>query len=338
MILYFYAFLSRQINLLCMLFRSLCGLLRFGAIMCLFVAIPSFAAPRLHCDNPKYDFGTVMGRDMITHEFKLTNIGDEPVVISTIKNCCGTQSSIIPMEILPGSNAVCTTIFTTRNRYGKQDKQILIASNDRTHPYFELKLTGTLLKPVDVSPRYLRLRDLVVDQEIHQTITATNVLDDSVTLDSVVSSVSGIDAKVVGGGVDAARAWTIQLRRTGLLPVGKLNGQIVLNFSSGSVRVPVMGIVKSVLQVVPEHIQLSARSDKRVERLVMLRSAEDREFEVSVVWVENALGTVEATRLAKGKWRLTVVVDPASIRSGAKVVAETTCLSQLRVEIPLLVN
>ena len=108
------------------------------------------------------------------------------------------------MEILPGSNAVCKAVFTTRNRYGKQNKQILIASNDRKHPYYELKMVGTLLRPVEFKPRLIRLGSLLPDAHVSQTITATNLLDKAVELQSVRSTVEGIEAKIVGGIDDAA--------------------------------------------------------------------------------------------------------------------------------------
>ena len=100
-------------------------------------AVQVVAGPRIGCDAPKYDFGSLIGSEKITHEFVLWNRGSSPVKIAKIKNCCGVTSSITPMVILPGSNAVCKAVFTTRNRYGKQDKQILIASNDRRRLYFE---------------------------------------------------------------------------------------------------------------------------------------------------------------------------------------------------------
>ncbi|MDF7802189.1 DUF1573 domain-containing protein, partial [Pontiellaceae bacterium B1224] len=74
------------------------------------------AVPKIHCDAPKYDFGTVIGQEKITHTFILINKGDEPLVISKIKNCCGVESKVVPKMIPPGSNAVCTAVFTTRNR------------------------------------------------------------------------------------------------------------------------------------------------------------------------------------------------------------------------------
>lgn len=305
------------------------------------------AAPRLVCDSPKYDFGRVIGQDEIVHEYILRNRGDEPVKISSIKNCCGTQSSIVPMEIHPGSNAVCKTVFKTRNRYGPQDKQILIASNDRKNPYCELRMTGTLLKPVEVSPRLIRLGNLFSDSEISQTITATNLLQESVVLESVQTTVPGLHAKIVGEipdpagrahGAQLQRNWEFRLSSTKPLPVGKLNGQVQLNFSSGTVNVPVIGTVKPIIQVVPEQIRFSARSSKTAERLIMLRSGDGRPFEVLSAKLESGEGSIDTIKLSDNRWQLKMSAIPDSLSSSSSVRVETSCKSQPTITVPLSVR
>lgn len=323
-------------------YLSLCFLGLLGAIS-------SVAAPRMVCDAPKYDFGTVIGQEEITREFILWNRGDSPVIISKIKNCCGVASTIIPMEILPGSNAVCKAVFTTRNRYGKQDKQILIAFNDRKNPYFELKMVGTLLKPIEFSPRWVRLGNLMPDSTIQETITASNLLDQAVELKSVESTIQGVVANVVGGIDDPApgnpdrdrrsrlqqRNWSIELSTTGDLQPGTLNGQIQLHFSSGTVNVPIIGTVKPVIQVVPEQIQFSSRSTNTIQRLVMLRSGDGRPFDVLAATLEAGKGSVEPKKLSDDRWQLKLSVIPDSLSVGSSVQIKTSCKSQPTLSIPL---
>ena len=301
-------------------------------LLTLLVAIPSFAAPRLHCDKPKYDFGTVIGKDRIVHEFILKNVGDEPVRISKVKDCCGVVSAIIPMVIPPGSNAVCKSVFTTRNRYGQQDKQIFIASNDRKHPYFELKMTGTLLKPVEVSPRYLRLGDLFPDSEINQIITATKLLDHAVVLESVKSTIAEIRAEVVE---ETGRSWRVRLSSANSLKVGKLSGKIILNYSSGIINIPVIGTVKPLLQAVPDCIQLSAKSMHPIERLVMVRSGDDREFDIRSAKLIDVDGEVEWIKLMPDRWKLKLTIKPDSVQLGAKLKLETSSSQQPLIEVPI---
>ncbi len=310
--------------------------------MCSLWAATAIAAPRIECEEPKYDFGTVIGRNQISHEFIIWNRGDEPLVISKIKNCCGTKSKIDPMTIPPGSNAVCTTVFTTKNRYGEQDKQILLITNDKKHLYYDLRMTGTLLKPIEFSPRLVRLGDLMPDGTISETITATNLLDKAVTLESVSTTIKGLDAEIVendcrsgmvedlpaavvkeAGRSEAIpalqnnakpqRNWTIQLKSTEPLAVGKINGQVQLKFSTGTIDVPVVGTVNPIIQATPDKIQLSSGSSKEVERLLMFRSGDGRPFEILSAQLENTEGAVESKKLADGKWQIKLSIQPGSI-------------------------
>ena len=59
--------------LLCVLSR----LNRFFVLfLCSLAANQVLSAPRIVCDAPKYDFGTLIGSEKITHEFVLWNRGE----------------------------------------------------------------------------------------------------------------------------------------------------------------------------------------------------------------------------------------------------------------------
>jgi hypothetical protein len=340
--------------------------------LCLFVANQAVAAPRIVCDSPKYDFGTVIGQDKIEHAFVLTNKGNEPVKISSIKNCCGVSSEVHPMEILPGSNAVCRSVFTTKNRYGKQEKQILLATNDRKKPYVELRMTGTLKRFVDVSPRMVRFSDLTSGSQIDAEILVTNLLDQAVELESVVSMVEGIRAEVVGGIGDPAAVggigdaeggeqpvrdrrsqlqtdpvrghrprlqhWTVRLSSDGHLEAGRLTGMIKLNFSTGTITVPVMGTVKPSVQVVPEKISLSRSSDKPVERLIMIRSADSSDLSSVSAELLGVEGSVVIKKLSEKKWQLKANLLPSSAMADSCIRISTPEKHLKDITIPLMLK
>lgn len=320
--------------------------------LCSFVVASLYAAPQIECENPKYDFGTVIGQEKITHEFILWNRGDEPLEIKRVKNCCGVETEVVPVTIPPGSNAVCTAVFTTKNRYGTQDKQILLVTNDKKHLYYDLRMSGKLLKPVEFKPRIIRLGKLLPDSSISETIIATNLLETAVTLESVSTTVMGLetviirdqgsrlqDAEVEGGIADwiytPRQNWTIRLKSTGPFKVGKLNGQIQLKFSSGTMTVPVIGEVKPILQATPAKIQLSSNSAKTAERLVMLRSGDGRDFEIVSARLENAEGSVEIKKLVGGKWQIKLSIQPDSIKPDASVFVTTSVCVQEIISISL---
>lgn len=319
--------------------------------LCVFTVDPGFAAPRIECANPTYDFGTQISGQAITNRFILSNAGDEPLEIVQIKNCCGVETKVAPMTVPPGSNAVCSSVFNTNNRYGVQDKQILLVTNDKMNLYYDLRMTGTLRKPVEFEPRYIQLKNVLPDSVVSETITVTNLHDAAISLKSVSTTVKGLDVVVVrdeasrlhetaGKGADKIstprRSWTILLKSSeALLPVGQISGKVRLNFSTGTVDVPVVGNVNPIIQATPEQIQLSSDSTSEVTRLIMLRSGDERAFDVISAELKEVEGSVEISRQSRGIWKVSIRVKPASVHAEAAVVIKTSLASRDVILIPL---
>ncbi len=115
--------------------------------LCAFVANLAVATPRIECDVPVYDFGTVTDQNKITHEFAIWNRGDTALTITKVRACCGMKASMDCMEIAPSTNSVCRAVFDLSRRSGEQNKKIYLASDDPKRPYFALSLTGTHIRP-----------------------------------------------------------------------------------------------------------------------------------------------------------------------------------------------
>ena len=110
------------------------------------------------------------------------------------------------------------------------------------------------------------------------------------------------------------------------------------DLSSGTVKVPVIGTVTPIIQVVPGQIQFSARSFKATERLIMLRSGDGRAFELLSAKLESAEGSVEIKKLADDRWQLKLTVVPDNLSQQSSVQIETTCKSQPTIAVPLSVR
>ena len=173
-----------------------------------------------------------------------------------------------------------------------------------------------------------------VDRQLDVIRAALGLLETATELESVASTMKGVEAKVVGAG-GHNRRWVIQLTATNALPVGKLNGQIQLNFSSGTVNIPVIGTVKPIIQVVPDQIQFSSRSSKPTERLIMLRSGGGRPFEILSAELEKVAGSVEIEKLVNGKWQCRITIMPATIESGATLKLKTSIESMEKIDISI---
>lgn len=87
-------------------------------------------APIFDFLEESYDFGEIIEGDKATHEFKFTNTGNSPLIISGVKASCGCTTPEWPKApVAPGDDAVIKAIYNSKGRVGKFNKAIRITSN-----------------------------------------------------------------------------------------------------------------------------------------------------------------------------------------------------------------
>ena len=81
------------------------------------------------------------------YEFKFTNTGDEPLIVSNVKSSCGCTIPKKPKKpILPGENGEIEVKYDT-NRVNPIRKTITVTSNAVNAPTVALKITGKVIDP-----------------------------------------------------------------------------------------------------------------------------------------------------------------------------------------------
>lgn len=96
--------------------------------------VPSGPLTNIKFDNDTYDWGTVMDGETVTHVFKFTNTGKEPLVINNAKGSCGCTVPEWPKEpIAPGKTGEIKVVFDSKGKGavgGKDDsKRVTITAN-----------------------------------------------------------------------------------------------------------------------------------------------------------------------------------------------------------------
>ena len=77
-----------------------------------------------------YNFGDIPEGPQVTHEFKFTNTGKEPLILSNVRASCGCTTPSWPKEpILPGKDGTILVTYNTQGRPGNFSKTITITSN-----------------------------------------------------------------------------------------------------------------------------------------------------------------------------------------------------------------
>ncbi len=77
-----------------------------------------------------WDFGTIDEGDVVTHVFKFTNTGDEPLILDRCKGSCGCTVPQCPKEpIAPGAEGEIEVKFNSKGKKNKQTKTVTINAN-----------------------------------------------------------------------------------------------------------------------------------------------------------------------------------------------------------------
>lgn len=101
-------------------------------------------APEITFAEETHDFGTLPYSGNGECDFKFTNTGKEPLIISNAKGSCGCTVPEAPKEpIMPGKSASIHVKYDTK-RVGPFTKQVTVTSNAKTATKI-LSIKGTVM-------------------------------------------------------------------------------------------------------------------------------------------------------------------------------------------------
>ncbi len=115
----------------------------------------SAAAPHIQFDNMVYDFGSVQPTEMVIHEFVFTNTGNATLEISGVRPSCScTTAGEWTKSVAPGGTGTIPLRLNPSNFTDKVVKGATVTSNDPEQSSVYLQLTGSVWRPVEVTPRH----------------------------------------------------------------------------------------------------------------------------------------------------------------------------------------
>ena len=77
-----------------------------------------------------FDYGKVKDGDVVKHEYKFTNTGKEPLIISDAKGSCGCTVPTWPKDpIAPGASSTIHVEFNSKGKLGPQSKKVTLTAN-----------------------------------------------------------------------------------------------------------------------------------------------------------------------------------------------------------------
>jgi hypothetical protein len=96
----------------------------------LFVSVVAYAQPVIVFEAENHDFGNIIEGAKAKHDFKFTNKGNAPLIISGVRPSCGCTTPTWSKEpIKPGESGFITAEYDSENRPGAFIKSISVWSN-----------------------------------------------------------------------------------------------------------------------------------------------------------------------------------------------------------------
>jgi hypothetical protein len=100
--------------------------------------------PAISLNKDSHDYGEVAYGGNGTCEFKVTNIGNAPLILSSCQGSCGcTVPKCDPNPILPNESSIITVKYDT-SRSGQISKSVTINSNAVNEPVKIVSIKGNV--------------------------------------------------------------------------------------------------------------------------------------------------------------------------------------------------
>jgi hypothetical protein len=94
------------------------------------ISLSQEASPKIEFTKTSHDFGTITEGTQATIEFKFTNTGNAPLILSSVQASCGCTTPSWPKEpVGPGETGTITAVYNSTNRVGSFNKSITVKSN-----------------------------------------------------------------------------------------------------------------------------------------------------------------------------------------------------------------
>ena len=124
-------------------------------VSCLAIGSAAHGSPKIHVEEPIYDFGSILEGFAVMHVFTIQNTGDEVLTIERVAASCGcTTTALATDRLAPGASVDLEVLIDTAGFGGRISKSIYIYCNDpefadassSDRPRFTLRVTGDVIR------------------------------------------------------------------------------------------------------------------------------------------------------------------------------------------------
>lgn len=250
-------------------------------------------APRIVCDAPEFDFGTVDNAQNVEHTYVLRNEGTLTLEIGQARPSCGcTVASISERNVPPGGETKITTRLSLSGRQGPQHKAITVESNDPKQPQYILTLKGVAGNIMDVQPPRLMQAQIPAGTQPTNTVTIAGLPGTAFQITNLEATTDRIKAAVET--VESGRVYRINVWPSQPMEPGQIDATMVVHTDhpqKPTVEIPVVLMANMDLTVAPRELVFPLASEEPVTRYIIVRARDNMAFQLS--GVETPVSTIK---------------------------------------------
>jgi hypothetical protein len=303
---------------------------------------PAPKQPKIHFDQPDYDFGEVEAGEEIEHTFVFENTGDDPLSIEEVLTSCGCTGALVTeREVPPGGTGEVRATFHTKGFQGVVRKGLTVECNDPENSLVRLTIGGNVVSEVTVEPRYLDWGVIRPgDSPRPKKLSIRFLKGRGLRLEKIQSESPSV--VLTKKSEDENRpVYSVGLAKN--LPTGRFTGRITIQSNSErvpEVHVPFQGQVKGNVEVIPQILSLGRITPgKALTRHLTVSKTGKQGFTVQEVKATTeAIVTEIHEEKEEERYRIRVTYTPGSEAQGRIAERITILLNDGKeafLEVPL---
>ena len=88
------------------------------------------STPEIKFEKTEHDFGKILQGEQVSYTFKFKNVGNAPLIITSIEKTCGcTSPEYSSQPIKPGESGKITITYDSKGHKGFQNKRLIVKAN-----------------------------------------------------------------------------------------------------------------------------------------------------------------------------------------------------------------
>jgi len=241
--------------------------------------------PHMAFEELNYDFGIAGPGDRITHIFKFTNVGSEPLQITRVSTSCGCTAALLSKkEIFSGDSGEIRATFETKRFEGDQETTITVHSNDPDNPEIDLTIIGAIKRDVAVVPQGINFGDVQKGETVTGSVKLLQLSQNKLVLHRIEVNEKYLNATTSRFREENSRGINIDISLKSEAQVGPLNEVITLHTNlkrRPRIDVPVWANILGRIQVQPEILSLGTISKgRKISQSITVSSNDGKKFHV----------------------------------------------------------